>query len=192
MERTLVVFKPDSVARGLIGEILSRFEKTGLKIIGAKFIQVSKETAQQLYPADRDELWKGIGNKTLSHYAEVGADAKKLLGTDEAYDIGKIVRNWLLEYITSSPVLAIVFESPHAVELVRKLCGNTLALKATPGTIRGDYSYDSAFLANNAKRALKNLVHASGSLEEAKYEIPLFFKPSELYSYKRSDEDAMK
>jgi nucleoside-diphosphate kinase len=192
MERTLVVFKPDSVARGLIGEILSRFEKTGLKIIGAKMLQVSREMAEKHYPADRKELWEGIGNKTLTHYKEVGADAKKLFGSDDAHEIGKIVRAWLLDYITSGPVLAVVLEAPHAVELVRKLCGNTLALKAEPGTIRGDYSYDSAFLANNAKRALKNMIHASGSLEEAKYEIPLWFKPSELYSYSRCDEQAMK
>jgi len=192
MERTLVVFKPDSVARGLIGEILSRFEKTGLKVIGAKMIQVSREMAEKHYPADRKELWEGIGNKTLTHYKEVGADAKKLLGSDNAAEIGKIVRVWLLDYITLGPVIAFVLEAPHAVELVRKLCGNTLALKAEPGTIRGDYSYDSAFLANNSKRALKNLIHASGSLEEAKYEIPLWFKSSELYSYKRCDEIAMK
>ena len=109
MERTLVVFKPDSVARGLIGEIISRFEKTGLKIIGAKMLQVSREIAEKLYPADRREFLEGIGNKTLTHYKEVGADAKKLLGTDNAYEIGKIARAWLLDYITSGPVLAVVF-----------------------------------------------------------------------------------
>jgi len=189
MEKTLVVLKPDAVLRGLSAEILARFEKAGLKLVGAKMVSVTKELAEKHYPVDREELWTGIGDKTLEHYKEMKADAKELLGTDDPKKIGEMVRVWLLEYITSGPVLAVVLEGPHAVELVRKICGHTLPLKSPAGTIRGDYSYDSSYLANQAKRAIKNLLHASGSKEEADYEIPLWFEPSELVKYKRVDEE---
>lgn len=191
-EQTLVVIKPDGVLRGLSGEILARFEKSGLKLVGAKMVQISKATAEKHYPADREELWTGIGNKTLDNYKSLELDAIKLLGTKDPKEIGAIVRVWLLDYIVSGPVLAFVFEGPHAVELVRKICGNTLPLLSLPGTIRGDYSYDSAYLANTGKRAIKNLIHASGTVEEAKYEIPLWFSQKELHSYKRVEEEAMR
>lgn len=192
MERTLVVIKPDGVLRGLSGEILHRFERAGLKIVAAKMRDVDKKLAEKHYPEDRHELWEGIGHKTLEHYREMRADAKKLLGTENPKEIGKLVRVWLLDYITSGPVLAVVLEGPHAVELVRKMAGHTLPIKSAPGTIRGDFSFDSSYLANAGQRAIKNLVHASGSLEEAKYEIPLWFTRDELISYERTDEKAMK
>lgn len=191
MEKTLVVLKPDAILRGVGSEILSRFEKAGLKLIGAKMVNVSKELAEKHYPSDRHEWIEQIGHKTLANYKKLEADVKKLLGTDDPKEIGKMARVWLLEYITSGPVLAVVFEGPHAVDLVRKIVGHTLPLDSAPGTIRGDYSYDSSLLANTAKRAIKNLVHASGSLDEADYEIPLWFEPSELVKYKRVDEDVI-
>ncbi len=191
MERTLIVVKPDGVVRGLSGEILNRFEKAGLKLVAAKMVSVSKDLAEKHYPVDREELWEGIGNKTLDHYKELEEDASKLLGTDDPKEIGNMVRVWLIEYISSGPVLAVVLEGPHAVEMVRKMSGHTLPLKSAPGTIRGDYSFDSSYLANTGKRAIKNLVHASGTLEEAQYEIPLWFSNDEIVSYKRTDEEAM-
>ena len=189
MEKTLVVLKPDAIRRGVGSEILSRFEKAGLKLIGAKMVNVSKDLAEKHYPSDRHEWIEQIGHKTLANYKKLEADVKKLLGTDDPKEIGKMARVWLLEYITSGPVLAVVFEGPHAVELVRKIVGHTLPLESAPGTIRGDYSFDSSLLANSSKRAIKNLVHASGSKEEADYEIPLWFETSELVKYKRVDED---
>ena len=189
MEKTLVVLKPDAILRGVGSEILSRFEKAGLKLIGAKMVNVSKDLAEKHYPSDRHEWIEQIGHKTLANYKKLEADVKKLLGTDDPKEIGKMARVWLLEYITSGPVLAVVFEGPHAVELVRKIVGHTLPLESAPGTIRGDYSFDSSLLANSSKRAIKNLVHASGSKEEADYEIPLWFETSELVKYKRVDED---
>ncbi len=191
MEQTLVVIKPDGVIRGLSGEILRRFEQAGLKIVAIRMCQVDKPLAEKHYPADRVELWEGIGKKSLEHYHEMRMDAKKLLGTDNPKEIGRLVRVWLLDYITSGPVLAVVLEGPHVVELVRKMTGHTLPLKSAPGTIRGDFSFDSSYLANTGKRAVKNLLHASGSLEEAKYEIPLWFSRDELVSYERSDEKAL-
>ena len=154
-------------------------------------VTVTKELAEKHYPSDRHEWIEQIGHKTLANYKKLEADVKKLLGTDDPKEIGKMARVWLLEYITSGPVLAVVLEGPHAVELVRKIVGHTLPLESAPGTIRGDYSFDSSLLANTAKRAIKNLVHASGSLDEADYEIPLWFEPSELVKYKRVDEDVI-
>ena len=192
MEQTLIVIKPDGVVRGLVGEILGRFERAGLKVVASRMVQVTKELADRHYPGDREELWTGIGHKTLENYKELEVDAKELLGTDDPKKIGEMVRVWLLEYITSGPVYAAVLEGPHAVELVRKICGHTLPVKSAPGTIRGDLSFDSAYLANTGKRAIKNLIHASGTLDEAKYEIPLWFTGAEIVSYERAEERVMK
>ncbi len=192
MERTLVILKPDAVARGLSGEILKRFERVGLKIAAIKLLKASKDTAELHYPHDRDELWIGVGNKTLDNYKALDMDPVKSLGTSDPMKIGKMVRKWLMEFMTSGPVLAMVLEAPHAVELVRKMCGHTLPLLANPGTIRGDFSFDSSYLANVGSRPIKNLVHASGNVEEAKYEIPLWFSEEEIHSYERIEEKAMK
>src|SRR3989338_2347845 len=109
MEKTLVVLKPDAILRGLSGEIIKRFEKAGLKLIGAKMVSVTKELAEKHYPADRHEWIEQIGHKTLTNYKKLEADVKKLLGTDDPKKIGEMARLWLLEYITSGPVLASVF-----------------------------------------------------------------------------------
>lgn len=187
-----MIVKPDGVTRGLIGQIIQRFERVGLKIAAAKMVRVDKNLADRHYPLSREEFIRGMGQKTLDNYKALGIDVKKELGTDDNYEIGKIIRQWLVELITVSPVFVVVLEGPHAVELVRKICGHTLPLNAAPGTIRGDFSFDSSYLANTGKRAVKNLIHASGSIEEAKYEIPLWFSPSEIYSYERVEEKAMK
>jgi nucleoside-diphosphate kinase len=193
IDRTLVVLKPDAVSRGIMGEIISRFEKVGLKLVAAKFMQVSKELANKHYPADRREFIEGMGNKTRENYADLGLDLAKDFGTKtDAYSIGLVIREWLVQMITSGPVLAMVWEGPHAVELVRKLCGHTLPFKSAPGTIRGDYSYDSSALANFGKRPIKNLMHASGNIDEAKFEVRLWFAEHEIVSYERSDERIMK
>lgn len=191
VEKTLIVVKPDGVKRSLIGEIIGRFEKAGLKVVASKMVQVTKDLAGKHYPADREELWVAIGHKTLDNYKALEMDAKKTLGTDDPKKIGDMVRVWLLDYIVSGPVFAAVLEGPHAVELVRKICGHTLPLLSLPGTIRGDYSFDSSALANTGKRAIKNLIHSSGNKVEADYEIPLWFDPSEIVSFSRSDEEIM-
>ncbi len=192
MEQTLVILKPDAVMRGLVGEIVTRFEKVGLKIVGAKVVLADKKLAQKHYPVEREAFIRGMGLKTLENYEKLGIDPKKELGTSDALEIGKIIRDWLDDLITGGPVFAMVLEGPHAVELVRKMCGHTLPLLAAPGTIRGDLSFDSSYLANTGKRAIKNLIHASGTIEEAQYEIPLWFNAKEIHSYKRVEESVMK
>ncbi len=183
MERTLIILKPDAVQRGLTGEILNRFEKAGLKMIAAKMVQVDEELAHKHYPMDRTEFIEGMGHKTLGSYKEKGLNPHEQFGTADAHKIGLQLHKWLVEGITSAPVIAIVLEGPHAVELVRKICGNTLPIKAEPGTIRGDYSFDSPALANTEKRAIRNLIHASGDKKEADFEIGLWFSENELHTY---------
>ncbi len=192
MEQTLVVLKPDAVARGLMGEIIKRFERVGLKLVGAKFIQVDRTLADKHYPASRTEFIEGMGNKTLENYKALGIDATKEFGHSDAHKIGLEIREWLVSMITAGPVLAMVWEGPHAVELIRKLVGHTLPLSSAPGTIRGDFSFDSSYLANTNRRPIKNLIHASGNKEEATFEVGLWFGKNELHSYKRVEEDVMK
>ncbi len=191
-QKTLVVLKPDAVQRGIIGEIISRFEKVGLKMVACKMLQVSQDLADKHYPLSRREFIEGMGKKTLENYKDMGVDPVEEMGTDDPYEIGKVIRGWLVQMITSGPVLAMVWEGPHAVELVRKITGHTLPLKADPGTIRGDFSFDSSYLANTGKRAIKNLLHASGDPEEAEYEVNLWFSKDEIHSYQRAEEKVMK
>ncbi len=183
MERTLVVLKPDAVQRGIIGEIISRFERVGLKIVGAKLFVPSKELVDKHYPSDRTEFIKGIGARTLESYREMGLDPIEQFGADDAMRIGEEVRGWLADFMRSGPVFAFAFEGPHAIEVVRKIVGATLPQKALPGTIRGDYSFDSSYLANSQNRPIKNLIHASGNKEEAEFELDLWFSPKEMTDY---------
>ncbi|PIQ73425.1 nucleoside-diphosphate kinase [Candidatus Roizmanbacteria bacterium CG11_big_fil_rev_8_21_14_0_20_36_8] len=190
-EQTLVIFKPDSVARGLIGVITSRFEKVGLKIVAAKMMMVSQELADKHYPASRETFINGMGGKTLENYQDMGIDPINEVGSADPHEIGLKIREWLVDMITAGPVIAVVLEGPHAVELVRKMVGHTLPLKSAPGTIRGDYSFDSSYLANVGKRPIKNLLHASGELDEAKYEVDLWFSNDEIMTYSRVEEKVM-
>ncbi|MGB9707377.1 MAG: nucleoside-diphosphate kinase [Microgenomates group bacterium] len=191
IEQTLIIVKPDGVKRGLVGEIIKRLESTGLKLVACKMLLPTKELAEKHYPKDRREFIDGMGNKTLENYKELGLDPQKMLGTNDPHEIGLMIRGWLIEYITSDPVVAMIWEGPLAVSLVRKIAGNTLPFKAECGSIRGDLAFDSSALANTAKRAIKNLIHASGSKEEAQYEIPLWFSSDEICSYKRVEEEVM-
>ncbi len=189
-ERTLVFLKPDGVQRGLVGEVVRRFERAGLKLVGMKMLWPTRELLEKHYPKDEGFL-KIIGGKTKEAFATYGLDVKRETGTDDPAEIGRQVRGWLLEYVSSGPVVAFVVEGIHAVNTVRKLVGDTLPFRAAPGTIRGDFSIDSPTVANVAKRPVRNLIHASGSLEEAAVEIPLWFRATEVYEYHRADEHTM-
>ncbi len=183
LERTLIIIKPDAVQRGIVGDIISRFEKVGLKFVGIKMIVPEDARLAKHYPTERREFIEGMGNKTLDNYKDLNMDATEVFGHADAYKIGLQVREWLIEFMKSGPVIAAVLEGPHAVEIVRKIRGFTLPSAAQPGTITGDYSFDSSALANASKRTIKNLVHASGNAEEAEHEIPIWFKADELHSY---------
>ena len=190
-EQSLVLVKPDGVKRGIAGEIITRFEKAGLKIVAMKMVWVDKEFAGKHYPEERTELLEGIGKKTLETYEKYGKDPGEELGTKDPLEIGRMVNRWNMDFLSSGPVVAILLEGPHAIENVRMVVGATLPVFADPGTIRGDYSLDSPALANERKRSVHNLVHASGNPEEAEYEKQLWFRSEEIQDYKRVDEDIM-
>ncbi len=154
IERTLVVFKPDAVQRAIMGRILSRFEDAGLKVVGMKMVWVDKKFA-------------------LKHYTE-----------DLAKRAGENVRQMIAEFLTTGPVLAMVIEGVNGIENVRKMVGSTEPKSAAPGTIRGDFSHVSYAYADSRKAAVKNLIHASSSKEDAAAEIKLWFDAKEIHSYK--------
>ena len=189
MEQTLLIVKPDGVQRALSGEIISRLEKAGLKIVGLKMVHAGREMLEKHYTTS-EEFLRGMGGKTLATYKEYGGDVLKEMGTADELELGKIIREWLVDFLSSGPVIAAVFAGHHAVTQTRKIVGATVPCFANPGTIRGDYTTDAPDLANAHKRPVKNLVHASGSVEEAVAEIALWFKPEEIMDYERSDEKA--
>lgn len=156
IERSLVLLKPDAVQRGRMGRIISRFEDVGMKIIGMKMVWM-----------DKDLSWK--------HYEEIGKVASRR---------GEPVLKRMMNFMTSGPVLAICLEGVGAVEIIRKMVGATEPRAAAPGTIRGDFSHVSYAYADSKELGIKNLVHASGSIDDARQEIELWFKEEELHSYK--------
>lgn len=182
MEETVVLIKPDGVRRGLIGEIITRFEKIGLKIKAAKLIWVDKTQVGKHYKDD-SEYHKTVGIKALENYKKYGFDPKEDLGTTNPIKIGRLVRKRNMEFLSSGPLFAMLIEGPEAIGIVRKIVGSTFPSEALPGTIRGDYSYDSAILCSTEKRAANNLIHASGNKDEAIFEKKLWFKKGEIYSY---------
>ncbi len=159
MERTFVMIKPDAVQRGLVGRIIQRFEDVGLKIVAMKMVWADEELAKKHYDEDIERRR------------------------------GKKVRQFLVDFLVKEgPVVAMVLEGLHAVELVRKLAGETEPRKAQPGTIRGDFAHVSFAAADAQDKVVKNIIHASSSVEDAKKEIDLWFRPEEIHSYKRVDE----
>ncbi len=160
MERTLILIKPDAVKRGIIGEIITRFEKVGLKIVGVKM----------LWPDRKHYLY---------HYETIG----KMISRR-----GKKVFDEAVDFMQDGPVLAVVLEGVETAALVRKMVGSTESKMAQPGTIRGDYSHVSFEHANKQNKGIYNIIHASGDALEAKLEIAHWFKKDELFSYETAHE----
>jgi nucleoside-diphosphate kinase len=186
LERTLVLVKPDGVLRGLTGEIIARFERAGLRIAAIKMVQATRELIQKHYPSD--DGWLGnVGKVTKESLDKQKQSARAVLGTDDPIEIGRIVKGWNAEYLTSAPVVAMILEGINAPATVRRLTGKTLPSQAEPGTIRGDYSIDDSAAAVGARRSVRNLIHASGNVAEAEYEIKLWFTEAELHRYRRCD-----
>lgn len=190
-ERTFLMVKPDGVKRGLTGEIIKRLEQRNLKIVALEMFQATKEQIDGHYP--KDEAWiRRVGGKTLSTYEKYGYNPTEELGTSDDLEIGTMVREWLVNFMVSAPMVRMVVQGVHAVDMVRKLVGPTMPSSAEMGTIRGDYSVDSAASANKEKRAVHNLVHASETPEEAMHEIEFWFGGSgRVFDYNRSEEEMM-
>ena len=154
IEKTLVLVKPDGVKRGLIGNVISRFESIGFKIVAMKMVLSGQE-------------------KSGRHYGE-----------DIAKRRGEHVRKNLIDFLNKGPIVAMVVEGPHAIEIIRKVVGSTDPKEAAPGTIRGDFSYFSLNYADLKGKAAFNVIHASSKKEDAEHEISIWFSPEEIYDYK--------
>jgi len=189
-EKTVALIKPDGVKRGLIGEIITRVEKRGLKIISLEMFQATKEQIDGFYP--QDEKWiKRLGEKTLKNYEKYGFNAQKELGTEDPLEIGKMVREWLVNFMISGPMVKMIIGGIHAIDMVRKIVGSSMPSQAEMGTIRGDFSVDDSTAANRDKRAIHNIVHASETPEEAEHELNFWFAAEDIFDYKRAEEDVM-
>lgn len=186
-EQTLVLAKPDALQRGLVGEIIRRFETKGFKLVALKMVRPSSEHSRKHYLPTKEQL-EGMGNKTLENFKKHSIDPVKQMGSDNPLKIGEIINEWNYEFLSSGPVVAMVLQGLHAVEMGRKIVGATIPANAEMGTIRGDYSSDSPLMANRAKRTIRNLVHASGEVSEAQREIKHWFTNKELHEYARIDE----
>ncbi len=183
-EKTFVLIKPDGVRKGLIGEILNRFERRDLKVVALEMFLATRREMDGHYPKDLTWITR-LGGKTIATYEKYGHDPKREFGTKEPVKIGKIVRGWLIDFMSSAPMVKIVVQGPHAVDMVRKIAGPTMPYLAEMGTIRGDYSADSAISANIEHRPVYNLIHASETPEEAAHEIKHWFGKHPIYKYKR-------
>jgi nucleoside-diphosphate kinase len=166
-EKTLVLLKPDAVQRNLIGDIVSRFERAGLKIIAMKFLLPTKEQAYKHYVKNEEEI-VALGNRSIAGKRKNGIEVN-----DDPKDLGQSIINRLVEFLSQSPVVAIVLEGSNSIPIVRKMIGSTEPLTSDVGTIRGDYTIDSYDLADTDNRAVRNLVHASANQFDADYEIPV-------------------
>lgn len=183
-EKTFILIKPDGVRKGLIGEIIKRLEQRDLKVVALEMFQPTRAEMDKHYP--KDERWLSrIGEKTTGTYTKYGYDVKKDFGSNDLLKIGKVVRTWLIDFMISAPMVKMVVQGVHAVDMVRKIVGPTMPYLAEMGTIRGDYSADSAISANIEKRAVYNLVHASETPEEAKHEIQHWFGKKTIFKYNR-------
>ena len=182
-EKTLVVIKPDGVQRSLIGEIIQRFERSGLKLIGLKMTIPTVEMIEQHYTVN-PEWKKNVGEKSIEAYKKKGHQPP----SEDPMVIANQVLNSLKKYISSGPVIAMVWQGMHAVGVVRKITGATEPLSSDVGTIRGDYTIDSYQVSDIDGRAVRNLIHASGDVDEAQAEIKLWFNEQELLNYRHIQE----
>lgn len=188
-ERTYVMIKPDGVRKGLIGEVLKRFEQRDLKIVALEMSQPLFDQMDNHYPK-KEEWITRLGEKTKSTYEKYGFDLVADFGTDDTSKIGPEVRKWLIDFMMSAPVVKIVVQGLHAVDIVRKIAGPTMPYLAEVGTIRGDFSIDSPVLANKEKRCVTNIVHCSETQEEAEHEIKHWFGEGKTFDYKRFGVDS--
>lgn len=182
-ERTLVIVKPDGIQRSLIGEIIHRYERIGLKLVGVKMMIPTPELIERHYTLD-PEWRKKTGEKTIKGYIDKG---QKPPHTDPLKITDIILKN-LVSYMTKGPIIAMVWQGAHAVEIVRKLTGGTEPLTSAVGTIRGDFVLDSYRMSDQDGRAIRNVVHASGSPKEAADEIAHWFKKDEIFEYRHVNE----
>lgn len=185
-ERTLVVIKPDGVQRSLVGEIIKRFERVGLKLVAMNMRVLDPEFVEKHYTLDPE--WRRItGEKTIKSYKDKGLPPP----TEDPLEVTGVLLGKLAKYMTSGPVIAMVWQGAHAVKVVRKLTGGTEPLTSDVGTIRGDFVLDSYEMTDKDNRSVRNLIHASGSPKEAEEEISHWFTEKEIISYRLVQEEIL-
>lgn len=177
IEKTLIAIKPESIQRHLIGELIQKFEKRGLKLVAMKLIAPTKEQVEKHYPNDKEWLVSN-GTKTYENYKSKGIDPEMT-----PIQLAQLTRSRLVDHLSNRPVIFMVWEGPHACALGRKTAGATNPLVADIGSIRGDYSMESYELSDGLGRVIHTLVHASGSREEAEKEIKIWFSEGEILDY---------
>ena len=177
-EKTLVLLKPDTVQRNLIGDIINRFERVGLKIVALKFVVPTKEQAYTHYVKNEAEI-TALGQRSIDGKRKGGA-----VVDEDPTELGKKIIDRLVRFLNSGPVVAMVLQGHQAIAITRKIVGSTEPLQSAMGTIRGDYTVDSYLIADTDDRAVRNLVHASANAQEAEYETKVWFGPEEVVEYK--------
>ena len=181
-ERSLVLLKTDAVQRSLVGEIIKRFEQTGLKISGMKMLEATE--VQLLEHYNKDDAWyEKKGQGIVEDLKSQGREIEK-----EAIEYGKDIIRTIVKYMQASPIVAMVLEGNKATAVVTKIVGTTEPTTSDVGTIRGDYTLDSFAHATYENRAVRNLVHQSESPEEAEREIKIWFKDDEIMQYTTAQE----
>lgn len=176
-EKTFIAIKSEAIQRHLIGEIIRRFERRGLKLAAMKMTVATKEIISKHYP-DNDSWYLPTGEKTIEGYKQRGIKIDK-----SPKEVAQKIREQLIDYFSDRPLICMVWEGAHAVQIGRKTVGSTNPLEAAPGTIRGDFTVDSYELADAHNRNVRTLVHASGSVKEAEGEIRLWFSANEIIDY---------
>lgn len=176
-ERTLVLLKPDTVQRGLIGEVITRFERKGLKVVAMKMMHPSEKLAKDHYFWS-DEEKEASGKRTIEALSSKGIEITKT-----AKEYAEDVQRRLYTYLQTGPVVIMVIEGAHAIEHIRKVVGHGNPLSADVGSIRADFTIDSYVVADESDRAARNLVHASGNMGEAERELKVWFTEDEIFDY---------
>ena len=185
-ERTLVIIKPDGIQRTLVGEIIKRYEQVGLKLVAIKMLVPTAEHIEKHYTLDPD--WRRVtGEKNIKSYLDKGEKP----WTTDPFEVTNSVLDSLKKYMTAGPVIAMVWQGAHVVDVVRKITGKTEPRLSDIGTIRGDFVLDSYAMCDNEKRAIRNLVHASGSPKEAEMEIAHWFTKEEIQNYRLVQEQIL-
>lgn len=179
-ERTLVIIKPDGIQRSLVGEIVRRYERVGLKLIALKMLIPTEEMAIKHYYEVGGDAWlEEVGRKAREAYEKKGEKSPFATNMEN----GQAVMKSNAKYLSSGPVVAMIWQGNQATALVRKLTGGTEPLTSDVGSIRGDFTLDTYAMADMDRRSVRNLMHASGNTDEAEKEIPIWFKDEEILSY---------
>ena len=187
-ERTLVIIKPDGIQRSLIGEIIRRYERTGLKLLALKMaIPTEKMAIKHYYEVGGDAWLKEVGRKARAAYEKKGLTSPYKTNMDN----GRAVMESNAKYLSSGPVIAMAWQGNQAVALARKITGGTEPVTSDVGTIRGDFTLDSYAMADTDQRSVRNLLHASGTVEDAEKEMKIWFKPEEILNYRSIQEQIL-